>query len=143
MQRGSPSYCLFQSYRNMPQDRQHRAAQLCRVPQHSVRDSHALQESGCFKGKAKPLSIAASLMMGSFTTTQSLSWKEVEHWSQGSLPQQKQSICHSQQTRSVSETQDNWEIPASSQLVEADRPMKPLPRSCSPVRLHCPGDSHI
>lgn len=33
----------------------------------------ALHESGCLRGKARPLSIAASLMMGSFTTTQSLS----------------------------------------------------------------------
>lgn len=34
----------------------------------------ALHESGCLRGKARPLSMAASLMMGSFTTTQSLSW---------------------------------------------------------------------
>lgn len=33
----------------------------------------ALHESGCLRGKASPLSMAASLMMGSFTTTQSLS----------------------------------------------------------------------
>lgn len=34
----------------------------------------ALHESGCLRGKARPLSMAASLMMGSFTNTQSLSW---------------------------------------------------------------------
>lgn len=62
------------------------------VPWHSLKDSHALQESGCFKGKAKPLSIAASLMMGSFTTTQSLSWKEVKHVTRRSC-QQEQSSC--------------------------------------------------
>ena len=33
----------------------------------------ALQESGCFKGKARPLSMAANLMMASLTTTQSVS----------------------------------------------------------------------
>lgn len=40
------------------------------------RGSQALQESGCLSGKARPLSIAASLMTGSFTTTQSVSCRE-------------------------------------------------------------------
>lgn len=31
----------------------------------------------------------------------------------------------------------------ASQLVEADRHMKPLPRSGSPARLRCPEGSHI
>lgn len=36
----------------------------------------ALQESGCFRGNARPLSMAANLMIGSFTTTQSVSWTD-------------------------------------------------------------------
>lgn len=86
LQRGSPATASSSPRGRRPQDRQRAAAQLARVRQHSLRDSHALQESGCFRGKAKPLSIAASLMMGSFTTTQSLSWKEAEHQLQGRPP---------------------------------------------------------
>lgn len=39
----------------------------------------ALQESGCLRGKARPLSIAASLMMGFFTSTQSVSYRSEEN----------------------------------------------------------------
>lgn len=44
----------------------------------TVRHSHALQESGCFRGNARPLSIAANLMMGSLTTTHSVSCRSEE-----------------------------------------------------------------
>lgn len=44
---------------------------------------HALQESGCLRGKAKPLSMAASLIIGSLTTTHSESYKEMENVASG------------------------------------------------------------
>lgn len=44
---------------------------------------HALQESGCLRGKAKPLSMAASLIIGSLTTTHSESYKETENVASG------------------------------------------------------------
>lgn len=44
--------------------------------------SQALQESGCLRGNARPLSIAASLMMGFFTSTQSVSYGSEDNGTQ-------------------------------------------------------------
>lgn len=140
---GQPRHCLFQPLRKMPPGQTAVAVQLGRVPQHSLRDSHALQESGCFRGKAKPLSIAASLMMGSFTTTQSLSWKAAEHQLQGRPPSRSgPSPTPCDQASARLESQTSREIPSPSASWGSRQPHRPLPRrSCSPARPRCPGDS--